>query len=345
MTRARPAPRRTRTGLAALLVGLVVAAPVLSACSSDKSGAPSNGTAAHAQDNSGFSAGGAAPEAAKDAAGSAAQPPLNSGTGSDLNVEPLQQSIVYTGALTVRVDDVNAKADQADNLAEGAGGHVGGDKRSLDAGQSHAELTLRVPSAQFSSTMNSLAKLGTEISRSSQADDVSDAVVDINARIQAEQASVDRVQALLAKATTVGEVVSVESELTRREADLAALQAKQRNLADQVSLSTISLQLLGPEAANPEPTKPDTGFIAGLRSGWHAFLNSVKALLTFLGAVLPFAVAIGIPLWIVMWFLRGRRRTGVTTQEAALAQAAAAPRGSVLSGPNPPQNRPHETED
>jgi hypothetical protein len=336
----RPARTTHRRTLAALSAGLVVALSVLAGCSSNS---PSGAT----DRSNGLGGGGAAPAAAPQDAkyandGSAAQAPGtggNTGTGTDVNVAPLDQSIVYTGSLTVRVDDVNAKADQADAIAEGGGGHVGADKRSLDAGQSHAELTLRVPSAKFSSTLDDLAKLGTEISRSTQADDVSEAVVDINARIVAEQASVDRVQALLAKATTIGEVVSVESELTRRESDLAALQARQRNLADQVSLSTITLQLLGPDAS--APAKPDTGFMAGLRSGWHAFLDSMKALLTFLGAVLPFVVAFGIPLWIVLWFLRGRRRP-VPTPEAALARAATAPRGSVLGGP---VDRPEGTDD
>ncbi len=36
-------------------------------------------------------------------------------------------------------------------------------------------------------------------------------------------------RALLAKATTIAEIVSVECELTRREADLEALLAKQKS--------------------------------------------------------------------------------------------------------------------
>jgi hypothetical protein len=51
----------------------------------------------------------------------------------------------------------------------------------------------------------------------------------------------------------------------------------------------------------------DTGFLAGLAGGWHAFTASVLVLLTALGAVLPFALAalvVGLPVW---WGVRRRR--------------------------------------
>ena len=45
------------------------------------------------------------------------------------------------------------------------------------------------------------------------------------------------------KATSISEIVSVEGELTRREADLESLLAKQKSLAGQTQLATITLTL------------------------------------------------------------------------------------------------------
>jgi Domain of unknown function (DUF4349) len=230
------------------------------------------------------------------------------GSNQAPQVEPQQRSVIYTGTMSVRVDDVNDAADRAISLATGLGGFVGADRRSLDDKRSEAEITLRVPADKFDQALAELAKLGKEESRAVQTQDVTEVVVDLDARLVSQQASVDRVRALLAKAQTIGEVVSVESELARREADLASLQARKRSLTDKVDLSTIAVSLLGPAAPAPTPDEPQTGFLAGLKSGWKAFLASIQIVLTVLGALIPWIVAVGVPVWLVVWLVRRRGR-------------------------------------
>ena len=219
---------------------------------------------------------------------------------------PEQRSIIYTGSITVKVPDVRSASDKAGTIAAGAGGFIGGDKRTLNGTRSEAQLVLRVPSAAFATTLDALGKIGTEEARSAQQEDVTEAVVDLDARIASQQASVNRTRALLARANTIGEIVSVESELTKREADLASLQARKRSLGDRVDLSTITVFLHAPDAPSPTPPKDETGFLAGLKNGWHAFVSSVEVLLTVVGALLPFAVAIAI-VWLAVWWLWRRR--------------------------------------
>ena len=237
-----------------------------------------------------------------------------------------QRSIVYRGSITVRVTDVNAKAAELTSLAIGAGGLIGGDERQMDAGRSVATLTLRIPAAQFTSTLNDIGKLGNEQSRKVSAEDVTAQVIDLDARIRSQQASVDRVRALLARAQSIADITSIESELARREADLESMQAQQRDLADLTTLSTIAVTLLGPDvAAAPKPRPADTGFVAGLKAGWRAFSASVSVLLTVLGAVLPFAVAIGVPLWALTLWLRRRTRLQLTASTATALSSATTP--------------------
>jgi hypothetical protein len=74
-------------------------------------------------------------------------------------------------------------------------------------------------------------------------------------------------------------------------------------------LSTITLELRGPQARPSDSDDGDTGFIAGLKAGWKAFLVSMEVLLTVLGALLPWLVALGVPVFGLAWLLRrlGRR--------------------------------------
>jgi hypothetical protein len=300
------------TAAALLAAGLAVTAALAGCASSSRGGATSGAQPARGdafQNNNADKPGALPPEA-----GGANQGGANPG-GAAPN-QPAQQpkklvpdnrSIIYTGSITVRVSNVDEAASRAGVTATGAGGFVGGDKRTINDSRSEATLTLRVPSARFNEVVTTLGKLGKEESRAISTEDVTDQVVDVDARIATAQASVDRVRALLAKAQTISDIVSLESELSRREADLESLKARKSKLDDLTSLSTITVLLLGPDAAVAKP-KDDSGFIAGLKGGWHAFVASMVVLLTVLGALLPWIVLLGLPVVALLWFLRRRRR-------------------------------------
>jgi hypothetical protein len=256
----------------------------------------------------------------------AAAPPASGGAPAKVPVLPavIQRSIIHTGDITVRVPDVNQAATQAEALADAAGGYLGGDDRQIDAGQSTATLTLRVSADRFDATLTAIARLGKEQSRNVSTQDVTSEVIDIAARLRTQQASVARIQALLAKATTIGEIVSIESELTQREADLESLEAQQAKLGDLTTLSTITATLLGPQAqlAVVKKTEHKSGFVAGLSRGWHTFLSSMAWLLTVLGAILPFAIGIALIAWLARFLFRrvqARRPSDGTRVAAAEA--------------------------
>ncbi|MFD0787837.1 DUF4349 domain-containing protein, partial [Micromonospora azadirachtae] len=232
--------------------------------------------------------------------------PAPAGAGApDLRVD--QRSIIYTGTMLVRVNDVDAAARDAVAAVTVAGGFVGGDQRSSVDADARAELTLRVPAARFTGVVEELAKLGRPERREIRTEDVTEETVDLDARIATQRARVDSGRKLLARATTISDLVSLESELAKREADLASLEAKKRRLADLTALSTITLTLLGRDVSTADEAT-DLGFMTGLRGGWKVFLSSMTLLLTVLGALLPWLVVVGVPLAALLVLLRRRRR-------------------------------------
>ncbi|GAA2523986.1 DUF4349 domain-containing protein [Pilimelia columellifera] len=219
-----------------------------------------------------------------------------------------RRQVIHTGSLTVRVDRsarVDEAAAKAISIARAAGGYVGGDQRAHDGDQSRATVELRIPASRFGAVVDELAKVGDrEEGRELSADDVTEQVVDLDVRIASQQASVTRTRALLARASSITELVSVEGELAEREKELASLQARQRSLADAVAMSTLRLAILGPDVAADGPT---TGFVAGLKAGWGAFTSSLQVAVTVLGALLPWLVLIGVPMAGLLVALRRRR--------------------------------------
>jgi hypothetical protein len=167
-----------------------------------------------------------------------------------------------------------------------------------------------VPADKFQVVVDGLAKqLGKEESRGISTEDVTEQTIDLDARITVQQARVDSGRTLLASAKSLSDLVMLEKEVATRESDLASLQAKKRKLADLTALSTITVVMLEPAAQVKPVDDGPPGFLAGLSGGWHALLGSLGVLLTVIGALLPWIIVIGAPVWALIWAFRRWRRT------------------------------------
>jgi hypothetical protein len=306
--------------LSLLAASAAVAVVALSACSGGGSGGGNASAGSAALDS--------APRAAAsaDAGGTKSSGESNfsngavdSITSTSARIVPVTRSIVYKGSITVRVPDLTDAVNRAEALANGSGGLVAQEQTTEDPrhrGYGQATLTLRVPPADFGHTLDALGDLGRELDRSRSAEDVTTQVADVDSRVRSAQASVARVRTLLSRATTVGEVVRIESELSQRESDLESLQAQQKALAGLTDLATVAVTLVTPQH-HVAPVQPvhhrELGFVAGLKGGWDAFAAAVTVALTVLGAVLPFLVLVllvGLPA-LAIW--RSRRAPSAPT--------------------------------
>lgn len=229
-----------------------------------------------------------------------------SGTVVDLRVAP-GDAVIRTAELAVRVDDVTKAADEAGRIAHAAGGRVEAEDRSGSDSGGSATVQLRVPPTAFDAAVADLVGLGEERHRRLSTEDVGEQIVDIEARLATQRASVERVRALLAEADALGEVVTIESELTKRTADLESLEARLGALEARVELSTISVTF----DSSGKPVIGDAlGFGDGLAAGWSALTTAGRALAVTTGAVLPFLPLVVLALWLG---LRARsRRTAPT---------------------------------
>ncbi|MBE1486977.1 DUF4349 domain-containing protein [Plantactinospora soyae] len=314
---------RSRRSIAGLLgVGAVTAGLALAGC-----GGAGSRDAASTSDGAPAAAPAEAPAVAKDESGGQQGVGLLGQPVQDPATDPGvgQRAIVYTGSITVRVQDVDGKAAEAARIATGAGGFVGGDSRSSNESAAEATLQLRVPADRFAGVVDQLAGLGDTVSRDLKTDDVTEETLDLDARIATQRARVDSGRRLLAQAKSLTDLVMLEGELAKREADLASLEAKKRRLADLTALSTITAVLLGPNAREDDE-ESTSGFLAGLKGGWEAFVASLRVLLTVLGALLPWIIGLGLPLVGVLWAvrrLRGRRSRPIPATPSVPAQAPA----------------------
>jgi hypothetical protein len=214
--------------------------------------------------------------------------PGDPGLPVDVSGAARDRSVVRNARLELSVGDVAAVSGRLRSVAAGVGGFVASEQ-SVDRS---ASFTLRIPAPRLDEVMNQLTAAGKVTARSEQADDVTDQVADLDGRLASQRAGVARIRALLDKATSVGDVVLIESELTQREADLESLQKRLAAVSSQVAMSTLTVALTPTPA--PEAQPAGDGFLAGLAAGWRAFVTASGALLTALGAVLPFALLLAL---------------------------------------------------
>ncbi|MGH8889163.1 MAG: DUF4349 domain-containing protein [Acidothermaceae bacterium] len=249
----------------------------------------------------------AAPSAAASAAGSSG--------GTDTPPLLANRDVIYTADITVKATNIKQAVSSVESLVGNHGGVVYAEQVDLtpkdpnNPGDASATITLKVPPDQLAATLSDVSGVGTEVSRNENSDDVTSKVVDVNARIDAANASIARLTDLLNHTGSVADLLNVESDLSQRDADLESLEQQQKALKAQTSQATITVHLVAtpPVAKTAPPVKKAHvfGFLRGLRGGWHAFTATVSGVATALGALLPFLILLAI-VGIAAFF--GRRR-------------------------------------
>lgn len=245
------------------------------------------------------------------------------GTSSGPTDASGNRQVIKTGSMTITVAHPADAADEASRIVESAGGRIDSrtEHAATDGDKGSASLTVRIPSAKLTSTIEQLDKLGTVEDVSISSNDVTAQSQDLDARITALRTSVDRLLELMAKATSTQDLITIESALSERQGNLESLEAQQRQLKDQVDLSSVTLNLNS--VAKPRTHIPDN-FLDGLVTGWNSIVAFFAGVLVVVGVLLPWLVIVGAIAFGVLAVLRARRRR---------LQASAGSRGSTPPEP------------
>jgi hypothetical protein len=238
----------------------------------------------------------------------------------------VDRSVIITGAMYMTVEDPIVVADRAAGIVRSAGGRV--DARSETAPSEgyggSAALTMRIPSDRLDAVVADLRELGTVDQFSTDSYDVTVEVTDLEAQISTLRASTKRIEGLLLDAKDISDIITLENELDGRQAQLQSLEARQRGLDDQVSMSTIDLSLTTEPVVIVEEDEPET-FLDALASGWNGLVGFLAGVAIVVGVLLPWIALIaliGVPVFFVLRARRSRAARRASPSDAALAAPA-----------------------
>ena len=302
---------------AAISLGAAAVVLALAACSSSATSAP-----AGAPDGAGGGAvsGSAASAAPPDQStggfveGGPSTPPTDGNPVVDPNTY-----IVRTGSISIEVPKIDPAILQVRTAIAGLGGYVSDSDESNQADQQSASVTYRIPVARWQDALDAIQGIATKVDSSkSNAVEVTGQVLDLGSRIDNLRTTESALQAIMARATKISDVLAVESQLSDVQGQIEQLSTQQAHLKDQASLATLSVLYALP------PT-PDTVVTS---RGWDpgAQLDQASSALLSIGQNLASAgiwlVVVGLPvglvglivLGLVVLVVRRIRRSGPPAQ-------------------------------
>ena len=223
-----------------------------------------------------------------------AKAPAPGGVSTEQGIPTLASTtrdLIITANIAMRSNDPWASADAARQIAAGLGGDIVALSQSGTADQRSASLTMRVPSNRVDDALNQIKKLEGEVLTSNvSAKDVTDQLVDLNARLVAKQAEETRYVQLFAQAKTVDEMLRVDGALANVRTQIEQLQAQLKTTKDHVNFATISMSVT--------PLLPTVGDPTGTWDPSRTFAKALATLGLFARGIADIAIWGLVFLWI-----------------------------------------------
>lgn len=181
--------------------------------------------------------------------------PAEARTEREAEPAPAKRLVIYRGRMQIQVVHPASTLPAVTSIARDHGGLVEQAKHE-NQGQS-VEVVLRIPVARFFDVMDALAGLGTVLTRSIQAKDVTAAFMDVENRLKSARILKARLEKLLRTVKSVEEKVRILREINRLATEIETLSARSKDLMNRASMSTIAVRL---------QARPQTRTVQGRRS-------------------------------------------------------------------------------
>ena len=202
--------------------------------------------------------------------------------------QTVDTKIIRTADITLEVSNVTAAAATVAAIGTGAGGYVSTTNIGTDySGQPYGSVVIRIPAANFDSTLSGVQALGTVKSISTQGQDVTEEYVDVQAQITAYENQIAQYNQIMKNATQVEDVLAVQQQIDTVQTNLDRVNGRMKYLNSQVDYSTISVSL-----QEPAPVGGTQGhdFVAAINEGIAGFFGVIDAIIVLVISVLPLVI-------------------------------------------------------
>ena len=207
--------------------------------------------------------------------------------------------IEQTGAVTLTVGrgKLSRTVTQLTALAGADGGFVANSQTQsgpASGGAPSGSVTLQVPVQNFATVLTRAESLGRVSDLTTKATDVTGQYVDLQSRITALQASRQQYLTILAKASTVGDVLAVQDQLNAIQSQIEQLQGQLQLLTSQTSYSTLTVTIDERSSAPAPGPLPESGVVRAWHESVGGFVTGVEGVIRIAGPLLFFLLLLGV---------------------------------------------------
>ena len=252
-------------------------------------------------------AGGAQPDALDqvptDASSSADGQPPAPGKGGDNGASlPDTRRIVYTGSLDLVVDDITGATERARAAVLALGGYIGASQERNDAKGAVATITYRIPAPRWDSAIEAIRGLAVKVvGGQTQAVEVGDQIVDLEARLRNLRASEQVLVAIAEGTGKISDLLEVQAQVSDVRGEIERLDAQRAQLEDQTAYGTL-VATFGVEVVQVQQAAKgwdpaddvDRATAAAVRAGQKAVSAAIWVGIVWLPLLVLIAVAVAV---------------------------------------------------
>lgn len=213
-------------------------------------------------------------------------------TSSDL---PEDRKLIQTVNMDVETEDLDAVLTQIENRISKLNGYV--ESSNIQNGSAYsdvryrsASITVRIPAKSLNDFVDKVGEISNVVSSQKTVDDITLSYVATESRMKALQAEEERLLELMAKATTMNDLLTVEKRLTEVRTELESVTSALRVFDNQVTYATIHLSIEEvkeyTELKEPETVWERIG--SGLSKSMKNIGNFFKELFVFIVVASPY---------------------------------------------------------
>jgi hypothetical protein len=161
---------------------------------------------------------------------------------ADAAAAPPAQLIVRTGTLELEVASLSSTVAAAGNVVSAAGGYVSGSEESAAGDDARASVEYRIPAAAWDATLAGIRGVATSVLHQQVGtEEVTGQVVDLGARIANLRATEAALQAIMARATKISDVLDVQKQLTATRGEIERLVADKTQLEGRAAYGSLKV--------------------------------------------------------------------------------------------------------
>lgn len=166
------------------------------------------------------------------------------GADSSYSYNSDQVKMIYTATLDVEVLDLDKAVESLQQLVEESGGYIqSSNVGGYGSNYRYASYTVRVPSEQYQAFVNAWSESENchLLSKQEDVEDVGAQYFDAETRLNTLKTKMERLQALLAEATEMEDIITIESAISDTEYEIERYTSELNRYDSLINFSTVDI--------------------------------------------------------------------------------------------------------